>query len=138
MACAPAAARSAGRVLRRIALLLLSRLRLLRSLDDARREVSRGNDLQHLEILRASDLAMLDTGCLQDDITFANGALALALVFEGRPAVHDEHELERAVMDMPFLHLVLHLLPVVANDVGNKIALGAILDAEIAVLEDLA
>src|SRR4051812_43329138 len=105
MACAPAAARSAGRFLRRIALPLFSRLRLLRGLDDARREVGRGNDFQHLEILRAGDLTMPDAGRLQDGITFADGALALTLILEGRPPVHDEHELERAVMHMPFLHL---------------------------------
>ena len=38
----------------------------LRGLDHARREVRRRDDLQHLEVLRAGDLTVLDAGRLQD------------------------------------------------------------------------
>ena len=41
-------------------------------------------------------------------------------------------------MHMPFLHLVLHLLAVVTDKMRHEVALGAVLDAEIAILEDLA
>ncbi len=41
-------------------------------------------------------------------------------------------------MHVPLLHLVLGLLAVVADEVGDVVALGAGLDAEIAILEDLA
>src|SRR5262245_15872749 len=57
----------------------------LRCLDDAGSKIRRGDDLQHLEVVRAGDLAMLDAGCLQDAIARADRALALALVLEGRP-----------------------------------------------------
>src|SRR4030088_1313108 len=88
---------------------LFGRLGLaLRSLDDARREIRRGDDLQHLEVLRAGNLAMLDARRLEDGIALADRALALTFVLEDRPAVHHVHELECAVVDVPLLHLVLH------------------------------
>src|SRR5262249_57324505 len=82
--------------------------------------------------------AVLDAGGLQDRVTLADGVATWALVLEGGPAIHDEHELERAVMHMPLLHFVLHLPAVVADEVSDEIALGPVLDAEIAVFEDLA
>ena len=57
------------------------------SLDDPRLEVPRGNDLQNLEIWRAFDFPMRNPRTLVDGVTLADGAYALALVFESRPAV---------------------------------------------------
>src|SRR5262249_53779744 len=111
--------------------------RALWCFDHARFEVGGSHDLQHLEILRTGDLTMLDAGGLQDRIALADRALALSLVFEGCPAVQDEDELEGAIVDVPFLHLVLRLASVVADQVGHIIALRPLLDAEVTVLEDL-
>jgi hypothetical protein len=58
----------------------------LRCLNDAGGKICRRDDLQHLEVVRARDLAVLNAGCLQDAIPHADRALALALVLEGRPA----------------------------------------------------
>ena len=66
---------------------------------------------------------MLDAGHLQDAIALANGTLALPLIFECGPAIHDIDELERAVVHVPLLHLVFDLPAVVPNEVGNEIAL---------------
>ena len=111
---------------------------LVGPLDDTGGEIGRRDDLEHLEVLRAGDLTVLDAGRLQDGVALADRSLALALVLERGPAVHDVDELERAVVHVPLLHLVLHFLAVVADEVGDEVALGAVLDAEIAVLEDLA
>src|SRR5262249_40367984 len=98
----------------------------------------RSHNLQNLEILRASDLAVLYAGGLQNGIALANGSLTLPLILKSGPAVQDVDELEGAVVNMPLLHLVLHLLAVVANEVRDEVALGAALDAEITILENLA
>ena len=39
-------------------------------------------------------------------------------------------------MDVPLLHFVLGLLAVVADEMGDIIALGCVLDAEVAILEN--
>ena len=109
-----------------------------RRLHDLGREIGRRDDLQHLEVVRAGDLAVLDRGRLQDRIALADRALPLPLVLEGRPAVQHQHELEVALVDVPVLHLVLLLLAVVPDDVGDVIPLGPVLDAEVAVIENLA
>src|SRR5262249_35850043 len=140
MAGSTAPARPPGSLLRRLTgrRCLLGGAGVALGLGDTRGKVCGRDDLQHLEVFRAGDLAVLDAGRLQDRIALADGVATLALVLERRPAIHDEHELERAVMHVPFLHLVLHLLAVVTDEVGNEIALGAVLNAEIAVFEDLA
>ena len=81
---------------------------------------------------------MADARALVDAVALADRPHALALVLELGPAVHDVDELERAVVDVPLLDLVLGLLAVVADQVGDVVALGRILDGEVAVLEDLA
>ena len=79
---------------------------------------------------------MRDARDLIDAVALADRPLPVALVLEGRPTVHHVDELERAVVHVPLLHLVLHLLAVVADQMGDEIAVRAILDAEVAVLED--
>jgi hypothetical protein len=106
-------------------------------LDDAGGEARRGDDLQHLEVIRARDLAMLDAGRLQNAVTLADRVLSLTFVLKGRPAVEDIDELEGAVVYVPLLHLVLGLLAVVADQVGDVVAFGTRFDPEIAILEDL-
>src|SRR5258708_21885828 len=81
---------------------------------------------------------MRDARNLVDAVALADRPRALAGILErGRTAQHVDH-LERAVVDVPLLHLVLGLLAVVTNEVGYVVALGAVLDAEITILEDLA
>src|SRR6185437_4723284 len=109
-----------------------------RCLDDPGLEVRRGDDLEHLEIFRAGELAMRDTGDLVDAIALADRPRALPGILERRPSVQDVDHLEGAVVDVPVLHVVLHLLAVVTNEVGDVVTLGPTLDAEIAVLEDFA
>ena len=54
----------------------------LRGLHDAGGKIRRRDDLQHLEVVRASDLAVPDAGRLQDAVALADRVLALALVLE--------------------------------------------------------
>src|SRR5262249_61061134 len=108
-----------------------------RSLDDTRSKVCRRDDFQDLEVLRAGDLAVLDARRLQDRVPLADGVAALTLVFEGGPAIHDEHKLESAVMHVPLLDFILHLLAVVADEVCDKIPLFPFLYSHISVFKDL-
>src|ERR1700693_2503719 len=109
-----------------------------RRLDDPGLEVRRRHDLEHLEILGAADLAMRDARDLVDAIALADRLHAMARILERGPSVQDVEHLERAVVDVPLLDLVLGLVAVVTNEVSDIVALGALLDAEVAILEDLA
>ena len=81
---------------------------------------------------------MRDHRALVDTIALLDTAHALAGIFELGPAFEHVDELEVALVDMPLLDLVGDLLAVVANDVGDEIAVGRVLEAKVAVFEDLA
>src|SRR5450631_873672 len=107
-----------------------------RRLDDPGLEVRRRHDLEHFEILGARNLAMRDARDLIDAIALADRPSAVAGILERGPSVQDVDHLERAVMDVPLLDLVLGLVAVVTNEVSDIVAVGALLDAKVAILED--
>src|SRR3546814_4332299 len=82
------------------------------------------------------DLAMPDPRRLQHAVAGAQRAPALPLVFEGGPALQDVHRLEVEGVGVPLRHRMLAGNG--ADDMGVIPAVGRVLDAEIAVLEELA
>ena len=68
----------------------------------------------------------------------ADRVLALAFVFERRPAVKHVDELKIAFVDVPLLNLVRVLAAVGADHMGDVVAVGGVFGAQVAVIEDVA
>ena len=75
---------------------------------------------------------------LQDVVALTDGFLALAGVFERRPAVKHVDELKIAFVDVPLLNLVRVLAAVGADHMGDVVAVSGVFGAQVAVIEDVA
>ena len=96
----------------------------------------RHGDLQHLEIVRLGDLLVPDAGRLIDGRAGDQLVLAIALVLEDRPALQHVDELE--VERMGVARRVGMLAGLGARDERADLAVGQLVEAELAVLEERA